>query len=49
MIPSDRKWYRNWAIAALLAETLADIDPKFPKPDFDVDAERARLAASSVS
>jgi PPK2 family polyphosphate:nucleotide phosphotransferase len=49
VIPSDRKWYRNWAIAALLAETLADIDPKFPKPDFDVDAERARLAASSVS
>jgi PPK2 family polyphosphate:nucleotide phosphotransferase len=49
VIPSDRKWYRNWAIAAVLAETLADIDPKFPKPDFDVDAERARLAASNVS
>jgi PPK2 family polyphosphate:nucleotide phosphotransferase len=49
VIPSDRKWYRNWAIAALLAETLADIDPKFPKPDFDVDAERARLAAGLVS
>jgi PPK2 family polyphosphate:nucleotide phosphotransferase len=48
VIPSDRKWYRNWAIAALLAETLADIDPKFPKPDFDVDAERARLAAGLV-
>jgi PPK2 family polyphosphate:nucleotide phosphotransferase len=49
VIPSDRKWYRNWAIAALLAETLAAVDPKFPKPDFDVDAERARLAASSIS
>ncbi|GAA5120681.1 PPK2 family polyphosphate kinase [Pseudonocardia adelaidensis] len=48
VIPSDRKWYRNWAIAALLAETLADLDPRFPKPDFDVDAERARLAASTV-
>jgi PPK2 family polyphosphate:nucleotide phosphotransferase len=48
VIPSDRKWYRNWAIAALLAETLADMDPRFPKPDFDIDAERARLAASTV-
>jgi len=45
VIPSDRKWYRNWAVAAVLAETLAELDPKFPEPDFDVDAERARLAA----
>ena len=49
VIPSDRKWYRNWAIAALLAETLAELDPQFPEPDFDVDAERARLAASASS
>jgi PPK2 family polyphosphate:nucleotide phosphotransferase len=48
VIPSDRKWYRNWAIAALLAETLTDLDPRFPQPDFDVDAERAKLAASRV-
>jgi PPK2 family polyphosphate:nucleotide phosphotransferase len=48
VIPSDRKWYRNWAIAALLAETLANLDPKFPQPDFDVDAERARLATSGT-
>jgi PPK2 family polyphosphate:nucleotide phosphotransferase len=49
VIPSDRKWYRNWAIAALLAETLTDLDPRFPQPDFDVDAERAKLAASSLA
>jgi PPK2 family polyphosphate:nucleotide phosphotransferase len=48
VIPSDRKWYRNWAIAALLAETLAELDPRFPEPDYDLDAERARLAASAV-
>jgi PPK2 family polyphosphate:nucleotide phosphotransferase len=46
VVPSDRKWYRNWVVAALLAETIAEIDPSFPEPDFDVDAERARLAAS---
>ena len=49
VVPSDRKWYRNWAVAALLAETLAEMDPQFPQPDIDIDAERARLAASKVS
>src|ERR1700754_4818442 len=48
VVPSDRKWYRNWVVAALLAETIAELDPRFPEPDFDVDAERARLAASTV-
>jgi PPK2 family polyphosphate:nucleotide phosphotransferase len=48
VIPSDRKWYRNWAVAALLAETLTDLDPQFPSPTIDVDTERARLAASSI-
>ena len=45
VVPSDRKWYRNWAVAALLDETLTEMDPTFPQPDFDVDAERARLAS----
>lgn len=46
VIPGDRKWYRNWAVAAILAETLEDMAPVFPPPDFDVDAERERLRAS---
>jgi PPK2 family polyphosphate:nucleotide phosphotransferase len=45
VVPADRKWYRNWVVAALLAETLTELDPQFPQPDFDVDAERAQLAA----
>ncbi|MGI5129701.1 PPK2 family polyphosphate kinase [Pseudonocardia sp. CA-107938] len=48
VIPSDRKWYRNWAIAALLAETLAVMGPRFPKPGFDVKAERARVQAAKI-
>ena len=48
VVPSDRKWYRNWAVAALLAETLAEMDPQFPATDLDVDAERARVQASVV-
>jgi PPK2 family polyphosphate:nucleotide phosphotransferase len=44
VIPSDRKWYRNWAVAAILRETLAEIAPQFPPPSYDVDAERVRLS-----
>jgi PPK2 family polyphosphate:nucleotide phosphotransferase len=47
LIPSDRKWYRNWAVASLLTETLEGLDPQFPKGDFDVEAERARVLASA--
>lgn len=46
VIPANRKWYRNWAIASLLAETLDELAPAFPIPDFDVEEERARLKAS---
>ena len=45
VVPADRKWYRNWVIASLLAETLTELAPRFPEPTIDVDAERARLAA----
>ena len=45
-VPSDRKWYRNWAIASLLLETLRQLDPHYPPADFDIDDERRRLAAS---
>jgi len=48
VVPSDRKWYRNWAIAALLAETLTELAPRFPPADFDVESERKRVLASEV-
>jgi PPK2 family polyphosphate:nucleotide phosphotransferase len=48
VIPADRKWYRNWAIASLLAETLQDLAPQYPPGTIDVDAERARVAASVI-
>jgi PPK2 family polyphosphate:nucleotide phosphotransferase len=46
VIPSDRKWYRNWAVTTLLLETLKGLDPQWPKADFDVAKEKARLAAT---
>lgn len=44
VIPSDKKWYRNWAVATLLHEALAAMDLGWPAPDFDLEAERQRLA-----
>ncbi|MBW8750733.1 MAG: polyphosphate kinase 2 family protein [Propionibacteriales bacterium] len=43
VVPSDRKWYRNWAIAQLLLETLRALDVDWPAPDYDVAVQRARL------
>ncbi|MFT4108913.1 PPK2 family polyphosphate kinase [Propionicimonas sp.] len=46
VIPSDRKWYRNWAVAELLRETLAGMGLAWPAAEFDVAAEQKRLAES---
>ncbi|WP_310963205.1 PPK2 family polyphosphate kinase [Nocardioides terrisoli] len=43
VVPSDRKWYRNWAIGMLLLETLRGMGLSWPAPDYDVAAQRARL------
>ena len=36
VIPADRKWYRDLAVAEILAETAAEMDPQWPEPDEDV-------------
>jgi PPK2 family polyphosphate:nucleotide phosphotransferase len=46
VIPADRKWYRNWAVAELLRETLAGMPLSWPAAEFDVEVEKARVAAS---
>jgi PPK2 family polyphosphate:nucleotide phosphotransferase len=43
VVPADRKWYRNWAVATLLRQAFADLDPQYPAPEFDVAAERVRV------
>jgi PPK2 family polyphosphate:nucleotide phosphotransferase len=47
IIPSDDKWYRNWAVAALLARRLQDLDPQYPPPP-DAAHEKARIRATRV-
>ena len=46
VIPSDRKWYRNWDVTTILLETLEELNPEWPAADFDVVAEKKRLAAT---
>ena len=45
VIPADRKWYRNWAVAQLLTEHLRALDLDWPAADYDVEQEKARVAA----
>jgi polyphosphate kinase 2 (PPK2 family) len=33
VIPADRKWYRNWAIARVIAQTLENMAPQYPEPE----------------
>ena len=46
VVPSGRKWYRNWAVATLMLEHLRELDLTWPDADFDIEAEKTRLAAS---
>jgi PPK2 family polyphosphate:nucleotide phosphotransferase len=46
VIQADRKWYRNWAVAQLLTEHLRALDLDWPAADYDVEQEKARVAAS---
>ncbi|TDN91889.1 polyphosphate kinase 2 family protein [Microbacterium sp. BK668] len=46
VVPANSKWYARIAVQALLLEALERIDPQWPAATFDVEAEKARLAAS---
>jgi len=46
-VPSDRKWYRNWAVARLLLETLTALDPRYPKLGFNPKVELTALKAAT--
>jgi len=46
VIPSDRKWHRDWLLTHMVAETLREMNPQYPSPDYDVAAETKRVMAS---
>jgi len=49
VVPSDNKWYRNLAVATLLAEALDDLGLEWPAAHFDIETERRRLADDTIS
>jgi PPK2 family polyphosphate:nucleotide phosphotransferase len=46
VVPADRKWYARRAVQNLVLEHLEAMNPQWPSVDFDVDAEKERLAAT---
>ncbi len=46
VVPAERKWYARLAVAELLTQALRSLGQDWPPADFDVDEQRARLAAS---
>ncbi len=46
VVPANAKWYARLAVQALLLDALETIDPQWPAATFDVEAEKARLAAT---
>jgi PPK2 family polyphosphate:nucleotide phosphotransferase len=49
VVPADRKWYRDWAVATLLLEELRAMALSYPPADFDPQAERDRLLTPSTN
>ena len=45
VVPANRKWYARLAVANLVLEHLKAMDPQRPPADFDVEEQKARLAA----
>lgn len=35
VIPAEERWFRNLVISQIMLDTLEDMNPQFPKPDFD--------------
>ena len=45
VLPCDKKWYARLAVTELLIEALKKMNLSWPAPDFDVEAERKKIAA----
>ncbi|HET7396985.1 MAG TPA: PPK2 family polyphosphate kinase [Intrasporangium sp.] len=46
VVPADHKWYARLAVQQILLEALRGLHLQWPAADFDVEAEKDRLAAT---
>jgi PPK2 family polyphosphate:nucleotide phosphotransferase len=44
VVPCDKKWYARLAVTELLIEAMTSMNLSWPPPDFDLEAERKRVA-----
>lgn len=42
VIPANKKWFRNLAIAEIMVETLSSLKMKFPEPRYDISKLRVK-------
>ena len=49
VIPANHKWFRNLAVARIVADTLDDLDLQLPKPAADLDAIRREYEAAAAA
>ncbi len=42
VIPTNRKWYRNWAVTQILIEEVEAMESIAPKPSLDLRALKQR-------
>jgi PPK2 family polyphosphate:nucleotide phosphotransferase len=45
IVPANNKWYRDWAVAKILIETMDQMNPVVPHPKLDVAGLMKRLTA----
>jgi PPK2 family polyphosphate:nucleotide phosphotransferase len=45
VIPANHKWFRNFAIARIVRDTLDEMDPAAPAPSVDIEAIRRKFHA----
>jgi PPK2 family polyphosphate:nucleotide phosphotransferase len=49
VVPADHKWFARLATAAILAQTLMDIDPRYPQMDASIRQQMAEHRADLVA
>jgi PPK2 family polyphosphate:nucleotide phosphotransferase len=49
VVPSDFKWYRNFAVASIVLETLESMAPKLPSASVDLDQVRVAFHQAVMS
>jgi PPK2 family polyphosphate:nucleotide phosphotransferase len=48
VVPADHKWYSRLAVQDILLTHLRELNADWPKPTYDVAAQRARVKASTI-